>query len=75
MLLQSVLGLAAFIGLAWLVSEKRSEVRYRTALAGVAVQLGIAAVLLYVPAFKKLFVLLNGVVLSLEAATKAGTSF
>jgi len=72
---QGLLGIIVFLSVAWAISEKRKSVRYPTILAGVAVQLGIAAVLLYIPLFKKLFLLLNNVVLSLEAATRTGTSF
>lgn len=72
---QGVLGIIIFLGIAWLFSEKRKSVKYTVVLTGVLVQFAIAAVLLYVPLFKKLFLLLNNVVLSLEAATKAGTSF
>jgi CNT family concentrative nucleoside transporter len=75
MRLQGFLGIAVFLALAWLISEKRRSVRYTTILTGIAVQFGVAAVLLYIPVFKKLFLLLNDVVLSLEAATRAGTSF
>jgi CNT family concentrative nucleoside transporter len=75
MLFQALLGLVAFTGIAWLISENRKVVRYTTALTGVVVQLCIAAILLYVPIFKKLFLFLNDVVLVLESATKAGTSF
>ncbi len=75
MLFQAVLGLAVFTGIAWLISENRSKVRYTTALIGVAVQLCIAGILLYIPVFKRFFLLLNNVVLALEDATKAGTSF
>src|SRR5512141_1832009 len=75
MLLQSLLGLLVFTGIAWLISEKRKEVQYTTALTGVAVQLGIAGILLFVPVFKKFFLLLNSVVFALESATRAGTSF
>src|SRR5574337_30589 len=72
---QGVLGIAIFLAVAWIISEKRKSVRSTTVLAGVAVQFGIAAVLLYVPIFKKAFLLLNNLVLALEAATRAGTSF
>jgi CNT family concentrative nucleoside transporter len=75
MRLQGALGIAVFLGIAWALSEKRSSVRLRTVLTGVAVQLGIAAALLYVPLFKRLFLLLNNVVLALDSATRAGTSF
>jgi CNT family concentrative nucleoside transporter len=75
MLIQALLGLVAFTGTAWLISENRKGVKYTTALTGVLVQLCIAGILLYVPFFKKFFLLLNNVVLALENATKAGTSF
>jgi len=75
MRLQGVLGIVVFLGIAWLVSEKRSSVRLRTILTGVIVQFAIAAILLYVPFFKQFFLLLNNVVLALDSATRAGTSF
>ncbi|HTF99228.1 MAG TPA: nucleoside transporter C-terminal domain-containing protein [Nitrospirota bacterium] len=75
MRLQPLFGIFVFLAIAWLISEKRNVVKYRIVLTGVVVQLGIAAVLLYVPFFKKFFLLLNRIVLALEAATKAGTSF
>ncbi len=73
--IQGILGISVFLGIAWLVSERRKNVRYTTILTGVLVQFGIAAILLYIPIFKRFFLLLNNVVLSLEAATRAGTSF
>ena len=73
--LQGLIGIIVFLGIAWLISEKRNSVGYVTVIIGVAVQFGIAGVLLYVPMFKTVFLLLNNVVLALEAATKAGTSF
>ena len=72
---QGILGIVVFLSIAWLMSEERKTVRLSTILTGVLVQFAIAGVLLYVPLFKKFFLLLNTVVLSLEAATKAGTSF
>ncbi len=75
MRMQGLLGIIVFPVIAWLISENRKSVRYPVALAGVTVQLAVAGILLYVPFFKKFFLLLNNAVLSLEAATKAGTSF
>jgi CNT family concentrative nucleoside transporter len=68
-------GLTVFLGIAWIFSEKRKKVRYGAVLAGVILQFCIAGIMLYVPLIKNFFLLLNNVVLSLEAATKAGTSF
>jgi CNT family concentrative nucleoside transporter len=73
--LQGICGILVFLVIAWLISEKRKSVRYSTIVTGVVVQFCIAAILLYIPVFKKFFLLLNNVVLSLEAATRAGTSF
>jgi concentrative nucleoside transporter, CNT family len=72
---QGLLGLVVFLGIAWALSEGRTRVGVRVALTGVAVQLSIAVILLYLPFFQRFFLLLNSIVLSLEAATKAGTSF
>jgi len=75
MFIQPLLGLAVFTGFAWLVSENRKSVRYTMVLAGITVQFCIAGVLIYVPVFKRIFLLLNNAVLALESASKAGTSF
>jgi CNT family concentrative nucleoside transporter len=75
MLIQPLFGIIVFLGIAWLTSENKKAVKYTTIVTGVGVQLAIAGILLYVPIFKKFFLLLNNIVLSLEAATKAGTSF
>ncbi len=72
---QGLFGIIVFLGIAWVISEQRNMVRYTTILTGVVVQFCIAGILLYIPVFKNIFLLLNNLVLSLEAATKAGTSF
>ena len=75
MRLQGVLGIIVFLAIAWVLSEKRSSVKLKTIFAGVVVQFAIAGILLYVPLFKRFFLLLNNVVLALDSATRAGTSF
>jgi CNT family concentrative nucleoside transporter len=75
MRLQGVLGIIVFLTIAWIISEKRARVKLPTILTGVAVQFAIAGILLYVPFFKRFFVVLNNVVLVLDSATRAGTSF
>ena len=75
MRLQGVLGIIVFLAIAWALSEKRSSVKLKTIFAGVVVQFAIAGILLYVPLFKRFFLLLNNVVLALDSATRAGTSF
>ena len=75
MILQPLFGLVVFTGIAWLISENRKGVKPGIIVTGIVVQLSIAAILLYVPFFKKFFLLLNNMVLALESATRAGTSF
>src|SRR5499426_308892 len=75
MRLQGVLGIIVFLTVAWIISEKRARVKLPLILTGVAVQFAIAGILLYVPFFKRFFVVLNNVVLVLDSATRAGTSF
>src|SRR5499433_3787395 len=72
---QGVLGIIVFVAVAWVLSEKKGAVKLRTILTGVALQLAVAGVLLYVGFFKNLFLVLNNVVLALDSATRAGTSF
>jgi CNT family concentrative nucleoside transporter len=77
-MLHSALGLVALMVLAWLFSAERSRLSrlpWRMVAAGLALQFGIAGLVLKVPAFKALFMGLNGVVHALEEATRAGTSF
>lgn len=73
-MLQSLFGLVAFTGLAWLISEKRKQVSIRIVLVGLVLQLAIGALLLKVPVFRNFFITLNDVVMSLEASTRAGTA-
>src|SRR5215831_5824997 len=75
MRIQAVIGILVFLAIAWLISEKRKMVKISTIVMGVAVQFAIAGLLLYVPLFQRFFLLLNNVVLVLDSATRAGTSF
>tara|TARA_R110000787_G_scaffold77691_1_gene170654 strand:+ start:535 stop:1779 length:1245 start_codon:yes stop_codon:yes gene_type:complete len=73
-LLQPVLGLAAFIGFCWVVSENRRAFSWRLVVAGLAVQFALALLLLKLPGSQIVFVWLNDGVLALQQATEAGTS-
>lgn len=73
--LQSALGIAAIVALAWLLSENRRAFPLRTVLAGLALQIALALLLLKVAVARDVLFSLNGVVDALTAATKAGTSF
>jgi CNT family concentrative nucleoside transporter len=72
---QSALGLVGFLALAWLMSEGRKRVPWRTVLAGLVLQFVMAAALLKLPFFRHSFLALNDAMLALERATRAGTSF
>jgi CNT family concentrative nucleoside transporter len=75
MVWQSVAGILAFAGLAWLLSENRRRVNLKRVCMGVALQLVLAVVLLHVPLAREVFSLLNRMVLALQEATTAGTAF
>jgi concentrative nucleoside transporter, CNT family len=72
---QSILGLAVLFFVAWLFSINRKRVPWRMIAAGLALQFAIAGLMLKVPVFSGLFMALNRLVLAMEAATRAGTSF
>jgi len=74
-MVRSILGLLALLAVAWLVSENRRVVRWRTILAGLALQVAIAVLVLKAPLFREIFLGLNSVVISFQEATQAGTSF
>ena len=71
---QPIIGLAAFIALAWGLSEDRRGFSWRLVAAGLAVQVLIALVLIRLPGSQIVFVWVNDGVLALQRATEAGTS-
>jgi CNT family concentrative nucleoside transporter len=73
--LQSLLGIAVILSAAWLMSENRRGFPFRTVISGLALQIGLALLLLKVPVAREALFALNGVVRALTVATKAGTSF
>jgi len=74
-MLQSLVGLAGLIVIAILLSEKRRQAPVRLIAVGLAVQIGLALLLLKVSAVKSLFLALNEAVDALQAATLTGTAF
>ncbi len=75
---QSAIGLAAFVGLAWIIGGLwqggfRRRFPLRIVLAGLALQAAVALVLLNFPPAKALFLAINRLVLVLHDATLAGT--
>jgi concentrative nucleoside transporter, CNT family len=73
--LQSLLGVVAIIGFAWLISENRRAVPWRPVLIGLALTFALALLMLKVPQTVVAFTLLNRAVEAVAAATKAGTAF
>ncbi len=73
--MQAILGIAALTGVAWLLSEDRQQVNWRLVAAGLSLQVVVALLLLKVPLLSELLLGANGLVLAVERATQAGTSF
>lgn len=72
--MQGILGLAVIMALAWLLGERR-RVGARRIAVGLALQFGLAALLLRLPWMSGVFLWLNTVTEALSAATLAGSSF
>ena len=75
LIFQSIAGLIIFAVIAWSMSENRRQIKLKVAVTGIVIQLLVGLILLKLPLFRDFFLLLNRVVLSLEEATTAGTSF
>jgi concentrative nucleoside transporter, CNT family len=60
---------------AWFISENRRAVPVRTLIAGLALQICLALILLKVPLARDGFLVLNSIVTALQQATQEGTSF
>jgi CNT family concentrative nucleoside transporter len=74
-MLQSAVGLVVLVAAAWILSEKRRAVRLRTIVVGIVLQLAAAFLFLKAPFIKNAFLSLNRLVMALDTATTAGTSF
>jgi len=74
-ILQSAFGFVAILFLAWLASENRRVIAWRTVIAGIVLQFVLAVALLRLAVFQQFFMALNDVLLALEKATQAGTAF
>ena len=73
--IQSLFGFFALAFLAWIFSEQRKNVNFRTIFAGLGLQILLAIILLKLPGSQILFLWLNKAVQALEVSTRAGTSF
>ena len=75
MIWQGAVGIGIFVLVAWLMSENRKAIHFRTVAVGLTLQVVIGYFLIRLPLFREFFLLLNRLVLSLEESTVAGTSF
>lgn len=73
--LQALLGIAVFLGIAWLLSENRRRVPVRAVLVGLLAQALIAWAMLRAPLLQAFFASITRGVELLHSATQTGTSF
>ena len=73
--LQSAFGICVVIALAWALSERKREFPWRVVLAGLVIQIVLAAAFLQIPFMREGLLALNVVVDAIQVATRAGTSF
>ena len=74
-ILHALAGLTLLVLLAWALSERRGEVRWRLVAAGLGLQVVLALLLLRIPALRDAVFSLNGALEVLERATQAGSQF
>lgn len=72
--MQGLLGIFVLLGIAWLLGERRREVRFLQVAVGIAIQVALAWLLLRVPVVKDGLLTLNHFVYAMETATMAGTT-
>jgi CNT family concentrative nucleoside transporter len=73
-MIQSIVGFFVFAIIAWIISENRNKISFKTVLLGMIIQLLIGILFIKVAVFKEFFIMLNNIVLFLEESTSAGTS-
>src|ERR1700716_94424 len=73
--MRGLLGIAAILLFAWLLSEDRFRVAWRVVAAGVLLQFGLALLFLKFPPASAVFLLLNHAVRALRRAAEAAPGF
>src|SRR5579863_10321863 len=73
--MRGLLGIAAILLFAWIISEDRFRVPWRIVVVGVLLQFALALLFLKFPPAAAAFMLLNRGVDALQKATEAGTGF
>jgi CNT family concentrative nucleoside transporter len=72
---QALLGIPLLLALAWAISENRRAIPWRTVAGGLALQFGLALLLLNAAPARAAVLLLNRAMDALQRATDAGTAF
>ena len=73
--LQALFGIVVLVGLAWVFSENRRNVPWKTVISGIALQVILALLLLKLAWARDLFLALNRIVVTIQDASTTGTSF
>src|SRR5215468_12698167 len=71
----SFLGFMVFLGIAWLLSNNRKKVAWRTIAWGIALQLLIGLIIFRLPVSQRMLIWLNDAVVVLLNASKSGSAF
>lgn len=71
---QSLLGFFVLYALAWLASERRQQVQWRTVFGALALQIVLALLLFKFPYFNHSVLVLNDALAAIQTATGAGTA-
>ena len=72
---QPLFGFVVFVFIAWLASERRLDISWRTVAGGVVLQWVLAWLLLSIPGSRTAFLWLNDAMVSLQGATEDGSAF
>lgn len=75
LILQACIGLSLFFFVAWLLSENRKQVNFKSALLGFLIQISLALIVTKFGIVRDAFLWIGGGVMALKDATAAGTSF
>ena len=73
--IMSIVGIFAFIGIAWLMSNNKKKVLWKLVAVGTAIQLVFAIFILWTPVGRAIFSWLNDAVTVLIGFTSEGTKF
>src|SRR4051812_47944096 len=75
LIIQGILGIVAFVGFSWLISENRRKIEFKFVILGILIQLLTAFIILKVPTVNSVFLWLSAGIEKLKCATCEGTKF